>query len=111
MDCNFILFTLLKVIGVFAAVMTFFAYGVVAERKISAAIQDRLGPNRVSLPLIGSIPVIGPFLTHIGFWQPLADGLKSFMKEDFTPSYVRKAYYWLAPALTMVPPFVVLAVI
>jgi NADH-quinone oxidoreductase subunit H len=111
MDCNFILFTVLKVIGVFIVAMTFFAYGVVAERKISAAIQDRLGPNRVSLPLIGSIPIIGPFLTHIGFWQPVADGLKAFMKEDFTPNYVRKAYYWLAPALTMVPAFVVLAVI
>ena len=45
------------------------AYSVLAERKISAFIQDRIGPNRV-----------GPG----GLWQPLADGVKAFLKEDFT---------------------------
>ncbi len=111
MDTQFLFFSLLKVVGVFAVVLTIVAYSVLAERKISAAIQDRLGPNRVALPLIGSIPVIGPFLTRLGIWQPLADGLKSLLKEDFTPDYVRKVYFWLAPAITMVPAFVVLAVI
>ena len=111
MDLNFILFSLLKVVGVFAAAMTIFAYAVLVERKVSAFIQDRVGPNRTSLPLVGSIPIIGPFLTRIGFWQPLADGLKSFLKEDFTPIYVRTVYFWLAPALTVIPAFVVMAVI
>jgi NADH-quinone oxidoreductase subunit H len=37
--------------------------------------------------------------------------LKSFLKEDFTPSYVRKAYYWLAPAITFIPALVVIAVL
>ena len=75
------------------------AYSVLAERKIAALIQDRVGPNRVALPLIGSIPIIGPFLTRLGIWQPLADGVKSFLKEDFTPAHVRKIYFWLAPAI------------
>ena len=87
---------LIKVIGVFALVMPMIAYSVVAERRISAFIQDRVGPNRV-----------GP----LGLLQPLADGLKSFLKEDFTPDYVRKAYFWLAPAITFIPAFMTMAVI
>ena len=67
-----------------------------AERKISAFIQDRIGPNRV-----------GPK----GLLQPLADGLKFFLKEDFTPGHVRRAYFWLAPAITMIPAFLTMAVI
>jgi NADH-quinone oxidoreductase subunit H len=111
MDWNFIIFTLIKIVCVIGAVLTMFAYAVLAERKISAFIQDRVGPNRVALPLIGSVPVVGPFLTRIGFWQPIADGLKAFLKEDFTPSYVRKAYFWLAPAIMLAPAFLTVAVI
>ena len=111
MDWNFIIFTLIKIVCVIGAVLTMFAYSVLAERKISAFIQDRVGPNRVALPLIGSVPVVGPFLTRIGFWQPIADGLKAFLKEDFTPSYVRKAYFWLAPAIMLAPSFLTVAVI
>ncbi len=108
---QFALWSFVKIAALFGAVMTFVAYSVLAERKISAFIQDRVGPNRVALPLIGSIPIIGPFLTNLGVWQPLADGVKSFLKEDFTPSYVRKAYFWIAPAITFIPAFLVLAVI
>src|SRR5438128_2036877 len=111
MDWNFIIFTLIKIACVIGAVLTMFAYSVLAERKISASIQDRVGPNRVALPLIGGIPGLGPFLTRLGFWQPIADGLKAFLKEDFTPSYVRKAYFWLAPALALIPSFLTVAVI
>ncbi len=106
-----VVYGLLKIACVLAAVMTMFAYGVLAERKISAWIQDRVGPNRVALPFIGSIPVLGPFLTRIGFWQPVVDGAKSFLKEDFTPAHVRKVYFWLAPAITLIPSFLVVAVI
>ena len=65
----------------------------------------------MALPLIGALPVVGPFLTRIGFWQPIADGLKAFLKEDFTPSYVRKGYFWLAPAIMLAPSFLTVAVI
>ncbi len=105
-------FSVLKILGVlFLALLPMVAYSVLAERKISAFIQDRQGPNRVSLPLVGSIPILGPLLTKLGIWQPLADGVKSILKEDFTPSYVRKAYFWLAPAITLVPAFMTVGVI
>ena len=94
---QFALFSLLKiVIAVFAVVLPMVAYSVVAERRISAWIQDRVGPNRV-----------GPW----GLLQPAADGLKFILKEDFTPAYVRKVYFWLAPAVSMVPALLTLAVI
>jgi NADH-quinone oxidoreductase subunit H len=93
---QFILFSFLKVVCLFAVVMPMIAYSVVAERRISAWIQDRIGPNRV-----------GPF----GLLQPLADGLKFLLKEDFTPGHVRKVYFWLAPAITMIPAFLTMAVI
>src|SRR5207248_11016521 len=95
MDRNFIAFTLIKIVCVIGVVVTMFAYSVLAERKISASIQDRVGPNRVALPLISSIPVVGPFLTRLGFWQPIADGLKALLKEDFAPCYVRTVSLWL----------------
>jgi NADH-quinone oxidoreductase subunit H len=107
----FLLWTLVKIAVVLGVLLTMVAYSVLVERKVSAFIQDRVGPNRVSLPLIGSIPVIGPFLTKLGIWQPLADGVKSFLKEDFTPAHVRKIYFWLAPAIVLIPSFMVIAVI
>src|SRR5277367_5940193 len=93
---QFVIFSVVKIAVVFAVTMTAVAYSVLAERKIAAFIQDRLGPNRV-----------GP----AGIWQPLADGVKSFLKEDFTPGHVRKIYFWLAPMITMIPALLVLAVI
>lgn len=93
---QFVIFSAVKIIVVFAVVMTMVAYSVLAERKIAAFIQDRLGPNRV-----------GP----AGFFQPLADGVKAFLKEDFTPASVRKIYFWLAPMIVMIPALLVLAVI
>ncbi|HEX3798412.1 MAG TPA: NADH-quinone oxidoreductase subunit NuoH [Verrucomicrobiae bacterium] len=108
---QFIVFSCIKIAIVFGILLTFVAYSVLAERKISAWIQDRVGPNRVALPLIGSIPILGPFLTRLGIWQPMVDGLKSFLKEDFTPGHVRKVYFWLAPAITMIPALLTVAVI
>ncbi|MSR66565.1 MAG: NADH-quinone oxidoreductase subunit H [Pedosphaera sp.] len=106
-----VVYGFVKIACVLGAVLTMFAYGVLAERKISAWIQDRVGPNRVALPFVGSIPIIGPLLTRIGFWQPMVDGGKTFLKEDFTPAHVRKIYFWLAPAITMIPSFMIVAVI
>ena len=93
---QFLLFSAIKAIVVFVAVLTMFAYTVLIERRVAAFIQDRVGPNRV-----------GPF----GLLQPLADGVKALLKEDFTPHHVRKVYFWLAPAITMVPAFLTVAVI
>jgi NADH-quinone oxidoreductase subunit H len=93
---QFLLVSLIKVVCVFAVVMPAVAYSVLAERKVSAMIQDRIGPNRVGF---------------FGIWQPLADGIKTFLKEDFVPAHVRKAYFWLAPMVSMTPALLVLAVI
>ncbi len=93
----------IKVLGVFVVVMPMVAYSVVAERRISAFIQDRVGPNRVGIPFTN--------IKLLGLGQPLADGLKSFLKEDFTPGHVKRIYYWMAPAVSMTPSFIVFAVI
>jgi len=95
-DQQFVLFSAIKVAGAFCVVMPIVAYAVWAERKVSAAIQDRHGPNRVG---------------WFGLLQPVADGVKSFLKEDFTPGHVRKAYFWLAPMIVMIPSLLVMAVI
>jgi NADH-quinone oxidoreductase subunit H len=111
MDWNFIIFSLVKIalaIGVLHAIA---AYAVLVERKVSAWIQDRVGPNRAAPPFMKFIPVLGPILTRMGIFQPLADGLKFMLKEDFTPAGVRKMYFWLAPALAVIPSLLVIAVI
>jgi NADH-quinone oxidoreductase subunit H len=111
MNWNFIIFSIVKIAIVIGAVQTFAAYAVLAERKISAWIQDRVGPNRVAPPFMKYVPVVGPMLTRWGIFQPLADGLKFMLKEDFTPAGVRKAYFWLAPAISIIPSMIVVAVI
>ncbi|HEY1660896.1 MAG TPA: NADH-quinone oxidoreductase subunit NuoH [Verrucomicrobiae bacterium] len=108
---QFVLWSLVKVAVVIGAVQTFAAYAVLAERKISAWIQDRVGPNRCAPPFMKYVPVIGPMLIRMGVFQPLADGLKFMLKEDFTPANVRKAYFWLAPAVSIIPATIVIAVI
>jgi NADH-quinone oxidoreductase subunit H len=111
MDWNFIIFSIVKIalaIGVLHAIA---AYAVLVERKVSAWIQDRVGPNRAAPPFMKYIPVLGPILTRMGIFQPLADGLKFMLKEDFTPAGVRKMYFWLAPALAVIPSLLVIAVI
>jgi NADH-quinone oxidoreductase subunit H len=92
-----LLFALIKAVGlVFVIILPMVSYTVYAERRVSAMIQDRLGPNRV-----------GPF----GLFQPIADAVKLLLKEDFTPASVNKFYYWLAPACAMAPSLMALAVI
>ncbi|MDP1587597.1 MAG: NADH-quinone oxidoreductase subunit H [Prosthecobacter sp.] len=96
----------------FLVILPLVSISVYFERRISAVIQDRVGPNRVGVPL-----------TLLGFkkdWQPFgigglaqaaADGLKFILKEDFVPAHVRTFYYWLAPCLTMVPALLTCCVI
>ena len=111
MDWYFIIFSVVKIALVIGVLHAIAAYAVLAERKISAWIQDRVGPNRVAPPFVKYIPVLGPILTRWGIFQPLADGLKFMLKEDFTPAGVRKMYFWLAPALAIIPSMLVIAVI
>src|ERR1700752_856106 len=92
-----LLLALIKAVGlVFVIILPMVSYTVYAERRVSAMIQDRLGPNRVG---------------HFGLLQPIADAVKLLLKEDFTPAHVNKFYYWLAPACAMAPSMMALAVI
>src|SRR6478736_3950296 len=93
---SFVIFSAVKIICVFSVLMFIVAYAVWVERKVSAAIQDRHGPNRVGI---------------FGLLQPAADAVKAFLKEDFTPAHVRKAYFWLAPAVVMIPSLLTAAII
>jgi NADH-quinone oxidoreductase subunit H len=69
---------------------------VYAERRVSAFMQGRLGPNRV-----------GPQ----GLLQPIADGIKFLMKEDIIPAGVDKPIFILAPAILLIPALMTFAVI
>ena len=96
MDYAFAFSSLIKIAALIAVVLGIMNYAVYAERRISALIQDRLGPNRV-----------GP----AGLFQPIADAAKFLLKEDFTPAHVNTFYYWLAPCLAMIPAITTLAVV
>jgi NADH-quinone oxidoreductase subunit H len=108
-----ILILLIKIIALtFCVVLPLVPVSVYFERRFCAVIQDRVGPNRVGIPLTlfgfkkdCSIFGIG------GLIQPIADGIKLFLKEDFTPKHVRKFFYWLAPALTVAPALITASVI
>ena len=93
------------------AVMTMAGYSVLAERKVSAWMQGRVGPNRTVLPIIGSVPIIGSFLRGLGIFQPLADGLKFLFKEEIVPGHVNKVYYYLAPIIALVPALTTMTVL
>ena len=103
--------SLAKTVFLLGIVLTIVSYTVYAERRLSALMQDRLGPNRVGFPitLLGAKKDFSPFLGGLG--QPIADALKLMLKEDYTPSHVNKFYYWIAPALGIAAVVVGLAVI
>jgi NADH-quinone oxidoreductase subunit H len=107
-----ILIHLIKIACVLGVVLFICAYIVLVERRVCAFIQDRLGPNRVGIPLW--IRKDGSAITLGGKWalgQPLVDACKSLLKEDFVPAHVNKFFFWLAPMLAMSPALVVFAVI
>jgi NADH-quinone oxidoreductase subunit H len=91
-----ILIHLIKIACVLGVMLTIVAYTVLLERRVCAWMQDRIGPNRV-----------GP----LGLLQPLADFVKLVLKEDVLPWHVHKIYYTLAPAITMMPALIAIAVI
>ncbi|MES2735990.1 MAG: complex I subunit 1 family protein [Verrucomicrobiota bacterium] len=112
-DFAFLITSVVKIVFLtFLVILPMVAYSVYAERRFSAIIQDRVGPNRTGIPLTlfgfkKDIQIFGIG----GLVQPMADGLKFLLKEDFTPKSVNTFYYWLAPALTMVPALMTCAVL
>jgi len=92
----FLVSSAIKVFVVFNAIMVGVALLTLAERRICAWMQDRLGPNRV-----------GPQ----GLLQPAADGLKNFLKEETYPAQADRTLFTLAPLISFVPALLTFAVI
>ncbi len=86
MEASYIIYKLLLVVGIFSISLVIAMYSTYAERKVAAFLQDRIGPNRA-----------GPF----GILQPVADGVKMFMKEEIIPSHADKALFILGPCVMM----------
>lgn len=94
------------------------AYLILLERKTASWVQDRTGPNRTNFSfglddLWKKLGINGLFegKKHLGLGQALADGLKLFVKEDYTPPNVDKALFIAAPALAVIPAMIGWAVI
>jgi NADH-quinone oxidoreductase subunit H len=82
-----------------------------AERKVSAWMQGRPGPNRAIVPWIAWIPFVGTFLQRLGVFHLLADGAKFLFKEEPVPGHVNKLYFALAPAIAMMPALTTITVV
>ncbi len=93
---GFLLVTIVKLLVVFTVTMVGVALLTLMERKVSAWMQYRLGPNRV------------------GFWglgQPAADGIKNIIKEETFPGMANRVLFTLAPALSFIPAMTLASVI
>ena len=91
-----ILITLLTIGVVVAAIPGVCNYLILLERKLSAWMQDRIGPNRV-----------GP----MGLFQPIADGIKLLLKEEVIPPHVDKVLFVIAPAISVFTAMMAFAVV
>lgn len=86
MDSAFIIEKSVVILVVFAVTMLMAMYSTWAERKVAAYLQDRVGPNRAGWG---------------GLFQPLADGLKLFSKEEFTPNTPNRFLFVVGPGIAM----------
>jgi NADH-quinone oxidoreductase subunit H len=93
---GFLLVSIIKMLLVFTVIMVGVALLTLMERKVSAWMQNRRGPNRV-----------GP----AGLLQPAADGLKNILKEETFPALANRWLFLLAPALSFIPALLLSAVI
>ncbi len=96
MDAVLLIATVVKVTAIVLAMVSLVPILTWVERRGSGIIQLRLGPNRV-----------GPF----GLFQPLADGIKFFFKEDIVPPFVHRPTYVLAPGISLFAAILALAVL
>ncbi len=94
MDAALIIEWIIKSAFLIFVLLTGFAYTTFYERKALARIQVRVGPNRA-----------GPG----GWLQPVADGLKLIFKEELIPAQADKIIFILAPVITVIPAFIILA--
>ncbi|MBL7700088.1 MAG: NADH-quinone oxidoreductase subunit NuoH [Chitinophagaceae bacterium] len=95
-DWLFILEKLILIVSIISISLVIAMYETYAERKVAAVMQDRRGPNRA-----------GPF----GILQPLADGLKLFMKEEIIPNTSNRFLFVLGPCMAMLTAMMTSAVI
>ncbi len=96
MEIALIIEKLALILAIFGITMLVALYSTFAERKVAAYFQDRIGPNRAG---------------YGGIFQPLADGLKMFTKEDFIPNTPNKFLFILGPGLFIVAALMTSAVI
>lgn len=92
----FFLISVVKIVIVLVITLTAVAYTVLLERKLIGRMQNRWGPSRT-----------GPF----GLLQPLADGIKLFLKEDLTPMLVEKPLFLVAPVIALTCALVSISVV
>jgi NADH-quinone oxidoreductase subunit H len=93
---GFILLSVIKMLFVFTVIMIGVALLTLMERKVSAWMQNRRGPNRVG---------------WAGLLQPAADGVKNILKEETYPALANQGLFFLAPALSFIPALLLSAVI
>jgi NADH-quinone oxidoreductase subunit H len=93
----------ISVAAILLVFATLFAITTVFERKGLGRIQNRFGPNRVGIPFTK--------ITLFGFGQPIADGIKALIKEDFVPHTADRVVHFLAPIAMFVPVALTFAVL
>ena len=99
--------SLITIVVALQVILLSCAYLIFLERKVAAWVQDRIGPNRTNFSF-GLLPFKGG---HFGLGQALADGLKLFFKEDYSPPNVERTLFLLAPVAAVVPAMLAWAVI
>jgi len=100
-EIYYLIETIIKIALFYGGIMSLAGFLTIGERKISALMQDRIGPNRAN---------IWKF-TLWGLFHPMADGIKMIMKEDFIPKNASKILFTIAPIISMIPVLIVFAFI
>jgi len=102
---------LVKGLAVICVIFPIAGASSMAERKVSAWLQGRYGPNRVMVPWFAWVPFLGRGLQRLGVFNLLADGGKLLFKEDPLPGHVRKFYFMIAPGIALIPAFTTVTVV